>query len=235
VTIRYPGTPDQNVDVGDFDYWHIKPTVSNGQYAVAYKTELGTVMYDFKHLAFSEGMYLNPLRPGGSLLPYTDTVAPVIGVPRVFGDGRVTVGAFDPQSFVDTHSSYETPVLAPAALAWRLFDAGGHDLTGLHWALRGTRPYLPGLVRSVFAPGASNPGYACFAHHRVCIPNWAYWLAGGLTEPLPVDALPPGRYRLTVYAWNWTGLASALDYWIKLPLASPAAVPSGPLDATFDP
>jgi len=46
---------------------------------------------------------------------------------------------------------------------------------------------------------------------RRCIPNWVYWLAGGLTQPLPLSSLQPGRYRLTVYAWDWTGNTSALD------------------------
>ena len=119
------------------------------------------------------GRYINPLRPGGSLLPYTDTEAPIIGVPQVFSDGRVIVGAFDPQSFVDTRSSYETPVLSPAALAWRLYDARGHDLTGLQWGLRSSQVYPPGLQPVVFAPGAMNPGYNCFALQRRCIPNWA--------------------------------------------------------------
>jgi hypothetical protein len=238
VHIRYPGTPDENVDVGQFDYWHLDSTVSEGQYAVAYQTELGTVKWGFKHVAFSEigpqGQYLNPLRPGGSLSPYTATEAPIIGIPKVFADGRVIVGAFDPQSFVDQHASYETPVLAPAALAWRLFDARGHDLTGLQWALRGSQNYPPGLRPVIFAPGASNPGFDCFFRKRICMPNWAYWLAGGLTGPLPLGGLPRGRYRLAVYAWDWIGNTSALDYWIKVPLANAASAPFGPLAPNFD-
>lgn len=239
VHIRYPDTADVNVDVGNFDYWHINPTVSEGQYAEAYVTELGWVLYDFKHVAFSEigpgGDYINPLRPGGSLLPYTDTEPPIIGTPEVFGDGRVIIGAFDPQSFVDKRATYETPVLAPAALAWRLFDARGHDLTGLQWALRGSQLYSPDAEPTIYAPGAMNPGYDCFAYSRVCIPNWVYWLAGGLTEPLPLDSLPRGRYRLAVYAWDWTGNTSALDHWITVPLAHAASEPFGPLNAQYEP
>ena len=62
-----------------------------------------------------------------------------------------------------------------------------------------------------------------------------YWLAGGLTRPLPLSSLPRGRYRLTVYAWDWAGNTSALDYWIKLPLGSRAnAAEFGPLAPKFD-
>ncbi len=237
--IRYAGTGDVNVDVGSFDYWHIYPSVSDGQYVVAYQTVLGTVINGFWHVALSEGSpsdYLNPLRPGGSLQPYTNTEPPIIGTPRIFSDGRVIVGAFGPQSFVQTGMPYETPVLAPSSLAWRLYDARGNALTGLEWAMRGSQNYPPGLKTVIFAPGASNPGFWCFYSQVRCIPNWVYWLAGGLTQPLPLAGLPSGRYRLTVYAWDWAGNTSALDYWIKLPLANAAnaARAFGPLSPNFD-
>ena len=64
-----------------------------------------------------------------------------------------------------------------------------------------------------------------------------YWLAGGLTPPVPIGSLPTGRYRLTIYAWDWAGNTSALDYWIKLPLGRAAAAASaefGPLLPKFD-
>jgi hypothetical protein len=239
-SIRYPGTADVNVDVGRFYYWHINPTVRNGQYVVAYKTILGRVLRGFYHVALSEGNtddYLNPLRPGGSLRPYVDTEVPIIGVPRIFGDGRVIVGAFDPQSFVATGYTYETPVLAPSSLAWRLYDARGRALTGLEWAMRGSQNYPPYLKPVIFAPGAANPGFECFYTQRRCIPNWVYWLAGGLTPSLPLKSLPRGRYRLTVYAWDWRDNTSALDYWINLPVAGAASAPSGefgPLAPNFD-
>jgi hypothetical protein len=229
-SIRYPGTGDVNVDVGDFYYWHINPTVANGQYVVAYKTVIGRVLYGFYHVALSEGNtsdYLNPLRPGSSLQPYRDTEPPIIGIPQVFADGRVIIGAFDPQSFVATGFPYETPVLAPSSLAWRLYDARGQSLTGLEWAMRGSQNYPPYLKPVIFAPGAANPGFECFFTQRRCIPNWVYWLAGGLTPPIPFGSLPRGRYRLTVYAWDWAGNTSALDYRIELPLGRAASAPRG--------
>ena len=236
-SIRYPGTGDVNVDVGNFYYWHINPTVSNGQYVTAYKTVIGRVLYGFYHVALSEGStarYLNPLRPGGSLKPYTNTEPPTIGVPRIFSNGRVIVGAFGPQSVVATGFPYETPVLAPSSLAWRLYDARGHALTGLEWAMRGSQNYPDSLKPVIFAPGAANPGFQCFFTRKRCIPNWVYWLAGGLTPPLPLGSLPRGRYRLAVYAWDWANNTSAVDYWFNVPLAGAAAAPSGPLQPRFD-
>jgi hypothetical protein len=238
-SIRYPGTGDVNVDVGNFDYWHVRPSVSSGQHVTAYRTVLGHVLSGFSHVALSEvdsGAYINPLRPGGRLRPYRDTEPPVIGSPRIFSDGRVVVGAFDPQSFFATGYHYETPVLAPAALAWRLYDARGHALTGLEWALRGAQNLPPNLRSTVFAPGATAPGFACFFSHRKCIPNWVYWLAGGLTQRLPLSSLSNGRYRLAVYAWDWTGNTSARDYRFRVPLAhaARAAAELGPPSPNFD-
>jgi hypothetical protein len=149
----------------------------------------------------------------------------------------VIVGSFDPQSFVATGFPYETPVLAPSSLAWRLYDARGRPLTGLEWAMRGSQNYPSSLKPVIFAPGAANPGFQCFFTQRRCIPNWVFWLAGGLTKPLPLAGLARGRYRLSVYAWDWAGNTSALDYSFRLPLAHPASAPSpefGPLNAQFD-
>jgi hypothetical protein len=236
-SIRYPGTGDVNVDVGNFYYWHINPTVSSGQYVEAYKTVIGRVLYGFTHVALSEGStadYLNPLRPGGSLRPYVNTEPPIIGTPRIFSNGRVSVGAFGPQSVVATGFPYETPVLAPSSLAWRLYDSRGRALTPLEWAMRGSQNYPASLKPTIFAPGAANPGFECFFTRKRCIPNWVFWLAGGLTQPLPLSSLPRGRYRLTVYAWDWANNTSALDYWFNTPLAGAAAAPSGPLQPRFD-
>ena len=231
---------DTKVTVGPFTYWHIKPTVSSGHYVVAYKTEIGAVEHGFGHIAFSEGGdddYLNPLRPGGPLHPYTDTEPPVIGLPHIFRTGRVIVRAFDPQS--DVHkTSYLTPVLAPASLAWRLYNSKGRAITGLEWALRSSGYISPSLKPVIFAPGASNPGFECFYTQLICIPNWVYNLAGGLTEPLPFATMTPGRYKLAIYAEDFKGNASALDYWFHYPAAATASLlPTelGPLDPKYDP
>lgn len=239
-SVAVSGYEDTKVTVGDYTYWHISPKVRSGQYVVAYKTEVGAVEYGFGHMAFSAGSddaYLNPLRPRGPLSPYTDTEAAVIGVPEIFSDGRVIDHAFDPQSFIHK-TSYLTPVLAPAALAWRLYNARGRAITGLEWALNSSGYISPSLKPVIFASGAANPGFECFFKQVICIPNWVYNLAGGLTEPLPFGSMSRGRYRLTVYAWDFAGNTSALDYWFNLPLGAAASADSGEfgsLNAHFDP
>jgi hypothetical protein len=204
--------------VGNYVYWHLRIRVHEGQSVQAYRTVLGrTFAYYVRHLHFSEvdatGRYLNPLRPGGRVLaPWADYESPVIGRPKVAGDGTVTIEAFDPQSYAGV-LYYETPVLAPAALAYRAFTAAGTPLTPLEWAYRGSQ-WLPyEYLYSVFAPGAHGAGFACFAHRRLCIPHWRYRLAGGLAPRLPLASFH-GLTRLSIYAWDWAGNITARDMWL---------------------
>lgn len=234
-----PSGPDARVRVGNFVYWHIVPSVVTGQSVLPFHTVLGSVMSGYGHLAFSEldwrGAYVNPLRPGGSVLePYANRDPPEIAPPAVAAGGQVIVAAYSPQSFV-RRTTYTTPVLAPAGLAYRLYTMGGVPITPLEWAFRGTH-LLPWTERElIYAPDAQAPGYGCFAHRSVCIPHWDYRVAGGLAPPLPF-ALPAGSYRLTIYAWDWAGNTSARDDWIRVPLAgaADAATEFGPLNPRFD-
>jgi len=158
------------------------------------------------------GQYVDPLRPGGTVLePYVDRAPPVIGAPAVAIGGQVIVPAYDPQTYV-RRTTYVTPVLAPAAIAYRLYDAQGTAVTTLEWAFRGSQ-LLPYSERSlIYAPGSHAPGFACFATRPVCVPRWIYRVAGGLAPPLPPPGtLAPGRYRLTIYAWDWADNTTALD------------------------
>ena len=211
--------PDARVQVGNYVYWHIAPTVRSGEYVVPFKTVLGRVMAGYGHFAFSElgfsGQYVNPLRPGGRVLdPLVDQDRPVIATPKVAADGEVVVGAYAPQSFV-RHTTYITPVLAPSSLAYRLYSARGTPLTPLEWALRGTHLEPFALRRLIYAPGTHEPGFACFAKRRICVPRWNYRIAGGFAPSLP-RTLGPGHYRLTIYAWDFDDHATALDTTVTL-------------------
>ena len=217
--ILHSGDSNARVRVGNYIYWHVNLRVHTGEYVHAYDTLLGYSFRWMRHLHLSEvaggdSDYLNPLRPGGRVLvPWTDVEPPVIGRPSVAANGTVVVQAFDPQSFTP-RISYETPVLAPAALAYRVFDARGAALTPLEWALRGSH-WIPNGYASVFyAPQAHSPGFFCFARRVVCKPVWTYRLAGGLAPALPLYAMH-GRVRLTVYAWDWAGNVRARDIWLQ--------------------
>ena len=203
-SIAGAGTVDIRVQVGSYEYWHVQPSVHAGEYVLAHRTVIGHVIRGAGHLHLSElhGDYVNPLRPGGRVLaPYRDTEEPVIGAPRRSG-GQVFVEAFDPQSLRET-IKYRTPVLAPAAIAWRARDARGRALTPLEFAYRGSHHYPASAKSWVYGPGTTPPthvgavagGWACFWRFTICVPKWNYRLPG----------VPAGAASLSVYAWDWAG------------------------------
>ena len=205
--------PDARVQVGNYIYWHVHPTVREGQRVVPYLTVLGHVLRSMGHLHLSEvdsaGHWLDPLRPGGRVLaPYADDEPPVIGTPTIAADGSATVAVFDPQSFVEK-TRYITPVLAPAGLAYRLWHTDGSPDGPVEWALRATRVLPDALSSLVFTPAAHEPGYLCFATRSVCKPVWQYRLAGGFAPR--INLARARDERLTVYAWDVAGNVTARD------------------------
>lgn len=220
------GGPDSRVQVGNFIYWHIRPRVGEGQRVQRLRTVVGIIKPRFRHLHLSElrgrgdapsgnldARYLNPLRPGGRVLaPWHETAAPVIGRPEFRAGGRVFVSAFDPQSF-RVRTDYETPVLAPAALAYTVTRDRARRQGRVRFALRGSQhlAWSPAVSRAIWAPGARKAGYGCYATRVICRPRWRYVLAGGLAPALDPRRVGRGDFRLTVYAWDWAGNVSGRD------------------------
>src|SRR4051812_14834006 len=220
---------EERVQVGNFIYWHIKHRVHEGQRVSPYKTVLGLIKPGFGHLHLSEvdlgNHYLDPLRPGGrAVAPWRDTAAPVIGKPSFKGGGRVYIKAFDRQSFIE-QTTFETPVLSLAGLAWRVFDSHGRALGPLNWAFRGTQVLPFSMDRLVWAPDAHRPGFSCFALRHICKPNWDYVLAGGLAPPLTRSTLTGCGCRLSVYAWDYASNSVARDFTFGRGTGSVAAIP----------
>ncbi len=137
------------------------------------------------------------------LAPYRDRERPAIGAVRRSG-ATAYVEAFDPQTLRVT-LGYRTPVLAPAAVAWRPRDGRRRAIGPLRFAYRGSQ-HLPNSARSIYGPGthrpdnpaAHLPGWGCFASWTICVPRWNYRLG------IP----PPGTREVTVYAWDWSGNVS---------------------------
>jgi hypothetical protein len=76
-------------------------------------------------------------------------------------------------------------------------------------ALRGPRHLPNSLRRRIYAPG-SRPAYAsCVMRPHPCRSRWVYRLAGGLAPRLHVRQRRP--YRLSAYAWDWSGHVRAID------------------------
>jgi hypothetical protein len=203
---------DARVRVGNFEYWHIAPRVSEGQSVRPYRDVVGVILRGAGHVHVSEfagDRYINPLRPGGRVLgPWRDRARPVLGRPRFGRRGQVSIRAFDPQG--RRRRPARAPVLALAGLAYRVFDRSHRPVGPLQWAYRGSQ-LLPSSFRGlIYARGSRPGGVQCArARRHPCRPNWVYRLAGGLA---PALRLPPGRvFTVTAYAWDWAGNVSALD------------------------
>jgi hypothetical protein len=120
-----------------FGYWHVRAAVANRQ-PVRLHQLLGWVVAGWEHVHFAEranGVYLNPLRPGG-LGPYADTSVPTIaGIALVHlaaGGLQVLANAYDMPSPRVQGSWTDEPV-SPALLRWRVFR-NGRALSGWHTA-----------------------------------------------------------------------------------------------------
>jgi len=126
-------------DNGDvtFSYWHVVPSVRNGQVAEAYRTIVGHVAKGWAHVHFAErqgGVYVNPLRPG-AMQPYTDATRPQLRSFRIERANRTlshtpTSGRIDLVIEADDTTPlsiaapwHDKPV-TPAVLRWR--NVGAH-------------------------------------------------------------------------------------------------------------
>jgi hypothetical protein len=74
----------RRLEVGHFDYWHVSPTVAQGQQVRAGQ-QIGWSCLDVWHVHVSEWqryrgnrVWVNPLHRRGKLEPYIDTAAPVV-------------------------------------------------------------------------------------------------------------------------------------------------------------
>jgi len=113
-------------------YWHVVPSVRNGDRAVAYRTVLGRIERPWGHVHFAEsidGRYVNPLR-GGAMTPYRDTTRPTIhafsfdrdgvSVPQPLrGPIDLVVEAWDDTPLAVPAPWADKPV-APALVRWRI-------------------------------------------------------------------------------------------------------------------
>jgi len=132
----------------EFQYWHIRPGVANGQRVSAYRTVVGWVQAPWEHVHFSEmrdGVYVNPLRPG-ALGPFADATKPWLKQLRAGADGRpapvaATRGVVD--LVVEAYDTTPIPVpgrwggkpVSPALLRWRLTTPAGRTVRAWQTAI----------------------------------------------------------------------------------------------------
>lgn len=110
-----------------FGYWHVVPVVENHQYVRRHQL-LGHIAPGWGHVHFDErvdGVYLNPLRPGG-LGPYADLSAPEIreiALVHVRNGVQILANAYDLPS-PRVPGAWTNEPVSPALLRWRIVRNG---------------------------------------------------------------------------------------------------------------
>jgi hypothetical protein len=170
----------------EFEYWHVRPAVRNGQRVRAYQTVVGWAEAPWEHVHFSErrdGVYVNPLR-AGALGPFTDRTIPWVKQLRAEVGGRpvsIATGAVD--LLVEAYD--ETPIRVPG-----------------RW---GGKPVTPALVRwrLATASGRAVQPWRVAIDHRLNIPSSDLFATqyGRWTRQNKKNR--PGRYRFVLQAgWD---------------------------------
>jgi hypothetical protein len=191
-----------------FSYWHIVPTIRNGQRAVAYETVIGHIERPWAHVHFSEargGVYLNPLRPG-AMGPFVDTTKPFaskittevagrIVTPRPGRSFELVAQLQDETPLAVPRPWHDLPVM-PALVRWRLLDGAGRTVVGWRTVIdfRRTIPDASEFDRT-WAPGVSQNHVRMPARYRVSLAR-------------SIDGLGSGPYTVEVAARDTRGNGS---------------------------
>ncbi len=238
--------PDEVVVASSYDrrfqYIHIVPKVTVGEWVVASRTLLGTVGPIWHHVHLSEirGVcVVNPLMPG-HLTPFHDSKIPVVAailfqnlagdpVSRLglSGEVRVIARAFDRPAIPSRYPWGSLPV-SPVEITWTLSTLGGRVLE--HQVAVDFRYSLPPRrdFCDVYAPGTEqNFAVVSGTFHWRKPGRYFYDLTPSL---LDFAALHPGYYGLTVRASNTADHVGARTVVIRV-RASRARYEQAPIDA----
>jgi hypothetical protein len=175
-----------------FSYWHVVPTIRNGQRVVAYETVIGHIEKPWAHVHFAEarnGVYLNPLRPG-ALGPFVDTTKPRSSRITTELDGRrISPAPHHPFDLV-AQVGDETPLavprpwhdlpVMPALVRWRLLDDAGRPVVKWRTVIdfRSTIPDASEFDR-IWAPGVTQNHVRMPAKYRVYLARSIAGLGSG--------------------------------------------------------
>jgi murein DD-endopeptidase MepM/ murein hydrolase activator NlpD len=207
-------------DSGDrvFSYWHVDPLVPD-RAAVTAGTAIATIKPGFGHVHFAElhnGLYVNPLRPGG-IEPYADDTSPtVVTLFAAAGTHKLPLDALAGKLdlLVDCYDTPPAPLpaapwnltrVAPALIRWRLVPQGAAT-SAWHTAVD-FRSYLATREKfaDVYAPWTTlnRPGRPA---------RLVYYLARNWDS----SRLPAGRYRLQVAVFDSQGNSARAGTWVMI-------------------
>jgi hypothetical protein len=190
-----------------FQYFHIIPTVINGDHVVARRTVIGYVMRAFEHVHLTEirgRKVWNPLAQGG-ITPYRDRTVPEVD--SIVLRGTWSLLPLDVPSMPVPGLFAGFPV-SPAFATWRLERIGGavyvHDVPAADF--RTTLPLLRNFW-NVYARGTfqNAPRFS----------NRQYFMAGrffyNLAAVVDTRWYPDGLYEATVSVRDMRGNESELS------------------------
>jgi hypothetical protein len=190
-----------------FSYWHIVPSIRDGQHVTAYRTVLGRIARGWEHVHFSEiqgGRHLNPLRRG-AMAPYHDRTQPYV---RSLGFerngtaiGRRVSGRLD----LVTEAYDRTPLrvpgrwtgkpVTPALVVWRIVGSAG---VVVRWRTAADfRGVLPTSFDAIYARWTRQ-------NHPWRTGRYRFLLAGRWDS----RTLRNGAYRLEVHVADTRGNTS---------------------------
>ena len=200
-----------------FQYFHIKPTVHNGQHVIAQRTVLGYVIPAANHVHLTEirgRRVWNPLARGG-IAPYSDRTSPEVDA--IFARPVNSLLSIENGTLCGTVSlvtaAHDTPPLAvpgtfagfpvsPALVTWSLVRLDG--LVYVPWIPAADfRTTLPAVRNfwSVYARG-SYQNAPRFSNQQFQMPGrFLYNLAG----TLDTRSYPNGAYQVRVHVSDMRG------------------------------
>jgi hypothetical protein len=205
-----------------FQYWHIVPTVKNGQSVTAYQTMLGRVRRGYGHVhlsQFQDRVLLNPLLPG-RIGPYADTTRPRVGtitfsttagkaeLPELLrGPVLIAAEAWD-TSALPVAGEWKGFPIGPALVTSRIERARDHLVVvrdHIAFDARSTLPVVP--FWHSYARGTEQ-NMPTFKRHRYWreLGRYVYRLTGA---PFDTRRLRDGIYALVVTAVDSRGNRSS--------------------------
>jgi len=200
-----------------FQYFHIIPTVHNGEHVIAQRTVLGHVMHAANHVHLTEirgDRVWNPLARGG-ISPYVDRTTPKVDA--IFARPIGSLLPLDTDTLCGTVSliaaAHDTPPLrvpgtfagfpvSPALLTWSLVRLDGPVYIPTV-AAADFRTTLP-LVRNfwdVYARG-SYQNTPRFSNQQFSMPGRFLY---NLANPFDTHSYPNGRYEVRVHVSDMRG------------------------------
>ena len=168
-------------DGNAFEYWHVVPSVREGQRVTARETVLGRLHYGHVHLTEVEhGRQVNPLAPG-HLTPYVDGTTPRVDEALYLdaGNGRallpeflrgrvqLAVSASDQTSMPNPDARWNGLPVVPARLTWRIERAKNGQIVAREREAFDVRERLPSKpFWQTFVRG-TRQNMANFAGHKM--------------------------------------------------------------------